>query len=108
LPRVIGPGRAAELVLSGRVVDADEALRIGLVEAVVPADRFVERVLEWAAPIAHKPRHAIVAAKQALVAAHTLPLDDGLRVEGRLFIECQTNPATFALEARFRDGIPPA
>jgi enoyl-CoA hydratase/carnithine racemase len=108
LPRTVGPGRAAELVLSGRAVDAEEALRIGLVEAVLPADEFLEHVLAWALPIAQKPRHAIVAAKQALVAAQALPLDEGLRAEGRLFVECQTDAATIALEERFRDGIPPA
>ncbi len=43
LPRLIGAGRAAELVLSARIIDADEALRIGLVEAVLPTDGFVER-----------------------------------------------------------------
>jgi enoyl-CoA hydratase len=108
LPRVVGPGRAAELVLTGRAVDADEAMRIGLVEAVLPPDDFVEHVLAWALPIAQKPRHAIVAAKQALVAAQSLPLDEGLRAEGRLFLECQTDASTLALEARFREGIPPA
>jgi enoyl-CoA hydratase/carnithine racemase len=107
LPRVVGPGRAAELVLSGRVVDADEALRIGLVEAVLPDDDFLARAARWAQPIATKPRHAIVAAKRALVEGFDLPLADGLRVEGRLFVECQTRADTIDIQSHVRAGIPP-
>jgi enoyl-CoA hydratase/carnithine racemase len=108
LPRVVGPGRAAELILSGRAIDAAEALRIGLVETVLPDDNFVGHVLDWVRPIAEKPRHATVAAKRALVAAMELPLDEGLRVEGRLFIECQTRGDTISPQEKFREGIPPA
>jgi enoyl-CoA hydratase/carnithine racemase len=95
-------------VLSGRAVDAAEALRIGLVETVLPDDDFVTRAVEWARPIADKPRHAIVAAKRALVEGAQLPLAEGLRVEGRLFIECQVRGDTIALQERVREGIPPA
>jgi enoyl-CoA hydratase len=107
LPRVVGPGRAAELVLSGRAIDANEALRIGLVEAVLPDDDFVGNALRWVHPIATKPRHAIVAAKRALVEGFDLPLAEGLRVEGRLFVECQTRPDTIEIQAHVREGIPP-
>ncbi len=107
LPRVVGPGRAAELVLSGRVVDAAEALRIGLVEAVLPDDEFVQHALDWARPMADKPRHALVAAKRALVDGAELPLAEGLRVEGRLFVECQVRPDTVAIQTTVRHGIPP-
>jgi enoyl-CoA hydratase len=103
LPRLVGAGRAAELVLSARILDAAEALRIGLVEAVLPADGFVDRVLAWVQPIASKPRSAVFAAKRALVDGLRLPLEDGLRLEGRLFIECQTRPDTVALQARVAD-----
>ncbi|MCU1429427.1 MAG: 3-hydroxybutyryl-CoA dehydratase [Actinomycetia bacterium] len=107
LPRVVGPGRAAEMVLSGRAVGAEEALRIALVEAVLPDDRFVEHVLDWVRPITEKPRHAVAAAKRALVEGTDMPLADGLRLEGRLFIECQARADTIELQSRFRDGIPP-
>jgi enoyl-CoA hydratase len=103
LPRLVGAGRAAELVLSGRIVDADEALRIGLVEAVLPHDDFMSRVLEWLQPIATKPPTAVRAAKRAIVDGLRVPLDEGLRIEGRLFIECQTRPDTVAIQARAAD-----
>jgi enoyl-CoA hydratase/carnithine racemase len=98
LPRLVGPGRAAELILSGRVVQAEEALAIGLVEAVLPDDGFMDGVLEWVAPIAARPRHALAAAKLAILASRDRPLADGLRLEGRLFIQCQARPDVIARE----------
>jgi len=104
LPRLIGAGRAAQLILSARIIDAEEAERIGLVEAVLPDDGFLDAVLEWVAPIATKPRAAIVAAKRAVIEGLRLPLDDGLRLEGQLFIECQVRPDTVALQERVADA----
>ena len=100
LPRLVGAGRAAELVLSARIIDAQEALRIGLVETVLPTDGFVDRVVEWVQPMATKPRAALFAAKRAVLDGLRLPLDEGLRLEGRLFIECQTRPDTVELQTR--------
>ena len=64
-------------------------------------------MLEWVAPIAAKPRFAVAAAKQAIIEGLRLPLADGLRLEGRLFSECQANAAAVELEhaalARYRD-----
>lgn len=103
LPRLIGAGRAAELILSGRIVDAAEALRIGLVEAVLPDERFVDHVRRWVEPIATKPRHAVLAAKRAILDGLKLPLHEGLALEGRLFIECQVRPDTVEIQARAAD-----
>jgi enoyl-CoA hydratase/carnithine racemase len=98
LPRLIGAGRAAELVLSGRVVPADEALRLGMVEAVLPAEGFPAAALAWAGRFATPPRPAVVAAKRAIVDGLRLPLDEGLRRESALFLECQTRPDTLAIQ----------
>jgi enoyl-CoA hydratase len=103
LPRLVGAGRAAELVLSARIIDAQEALRIGLVEAVLPTDGFVDRALEWVQPIATKPRSALFAAKRAVIQGLRLPLDEGLRLEGRLFVDCQTRPDTIDIQTRVAD-----
>jgi enoyl-CoA hydratase/carnithine racemase len=100
LPRLVGTGRAADLILSGRVIDASEALTMGLVQAVFPDDSFLASVLEWAEPIAAKPRTALAAAKRAIVEGIRLPFDEGLRLEGRLFVECQTGAEAVALEER--------
>src|SRR5205807_5552614 len=98
LPRVIGPGKAAELILSGRVMHADEALACGFAQAVLPDDDFIGHVLGWLEPMAGKPRAALVGAKKAMVEGTRLPLDDGLRVEGRLFIELQLSQDALALQ----------
>ncbi|MBL9077428.1 MAG: enoyl-CoA hydratase/isomerase family protein [Planctomycetes bacterium] len=66
LPRLIGLGRARELVYTGRTVDAQEALRIGLANAVVPDAEVVERALQLAAEIAQNGRLAVRAAKRSL------------------------------------------
>jgi enoyl-CoA hydratase/carnithine racemase len=66
LPRLVGSGLAAELALTGDVVDAARALEIGLVNRVVPAEQLLGEVTELAAKIASRPRRAIEATKQAL------------------------------------------
>lgn len=111
LPRVVGPGRAAELVLSGRRVPAEEAKAMGLCEAVLPDDGFVDAVVDWLEPITSKPRSALVAAKRAIVDGLRMPFDDGLRLEGRLFMGLQGSGEAVELEERvldaYRDGAPP-
>jgi enoyl-CoA hydratase len=110
LPRLVGPGRGAELVLSGRVVPADEAAGIGLAQAVLPDEGFLDAVVEWLQPIAKQPRSALFAAKKAVVQGLKLPFDEGLRLEGQLFMELQTGEEAQALEhqaiARYRDAPP--
>ena len=98
LPRLIGAGRAAELVLSGRTVPADEAVDIGLANAVLPDEGFLEAVLAWVQPIASKPRSALTAAKRAIHDGLSLPLDEALRLEGRLFVELQTGQEALDLQ----------
>ena len=66
LARVCGLGVAKELILTGRVVDAEEALRIGLVNAVFPPDELLERTLDTARIIASKSPIAVAAAKRAV------------------------------------------
>jgi len=66
LPKLIGPGLAAELALTGELVDARRALEIGLVNRVVPAERLVDEAVGVAATIAARPRKAVEATRQAL------------------------------------------
>jgi enoyl-CoA hydratase len=86
LPRVVGMGQAMRLVLSGELVDAAEALRIGLVDLVYPAAELRERVLELARTIAAKSPVALRMAKSAVRAAAEMPLEAGLRYETELFV----------------------
>ncbi|MDD4904116.1 MAG: enoyl-CoA hydratase/isomerase family protein, partial [Candidatus Bipolaricaulis sp.] len=88
LPRVVGFGRSVEMVLGGRLVASDEALRIGLITAVVPAAELEERAAEVARRIAAIPPHALAAAKRAVYASRDLPLAQGLSLEADRFAEC--------------------
>lgn len=84
LPRLVGPGRAAELILSGRTVVGDEAVRLGIAEHHVADEAFLDGVLAWLAPIAARPPAALVAAKRAVLDGLALPLDQGLAREAEL------------------------
>jgi enoyl-CoA hydratase len=104
LPRLVGAGRGAELVLSGRVIHSGEAMALGLVNAVLPDDGFVDHVIAWLEPMSRHPRSALVAAKKAVVEGLRLPLDEGLRLEGRLFIQLQTGQEALALQDEALDS----
>ena len=84
LPRVVGLGRALEMILLGRAVGAREALGFGLVNAVVPDDRAVPTALEWAELIAGFPQETMLADREAAIRGFGLTLDEGLALERRL------------------------
>lgn len=85
LPRLIGPARAKDLVYTGRFVDAEEALSIGLVDRVVPPDDVYGAAVEMAARYATGPAMALRAAKQAIDGGLDVDLATGLRWESQLF-----------------------
>lgn len=85
LPRMIPWCKAAELVLMGRVIDAQEAYRIGLVNKVVPQKEVMPTALEWAETICRAAPLGVRAAKEAMVRGTSLSLEDGLRLESALF-----------------------
>ena len=84
MPRLIGLAKAKELILSGQPVDAQEALRINLVNKVVSAENFEEEVKEYALKLANGPPIAQRVAKYALNFGSQGPLDAGLILEGAL------------------------
>ena len=85
LPRAVGKAKAMDLVLTGRMMDAVEAERAGLVSRVVPADRLAEEALAAALLIAGQSRVAVMAAKEAVNRAFEGTLSDGVVFERRLF-----------------------
>lgn len=87
LPRLIGPGLAAELIYTGRHVYADEALRIGLVNAVYPLEQLMPAAREMAASIARNSPLAVRAAKQAMALSLAGNPGAGLAAEAELFGE---------------------
>jgi enoyl-CoA hydratase len=84
LPRVVGLGRALDLILTGRTVEAGEALSMGLVNEVVPAGAHRARALELARAIAAFPQGTMLSDREAAHAALGLGIADGLALEARL------------------------
>jgi enoyl-CoA hydratase len=88
LTRLVGEGKAMELILSGEIINAETALLIGLVNHVVPADQLQTRTMEIANRIAEKSPIALRLAKEAVRLASRSNLDEGLRREVDLFALC--------------------
>jgi enoyl-CoA hydratase len=84
LPRVLGMGRALELILTGRPVEADEAARIGLVNELVEPGRHLDRALELAERIASYPQETMLADRQAAIEGFGQSLNDGIALEHKL------------------------
>jgi enoyl-CoA hydratase len=98
LPRAVGKAKAMDLILTGRMMDAAEAERAGLVSRVVPAASLMEEAMKVADTIAAMSLPAVLAAKEAVVRAFETPLAEGIRFERRLF------HALFATEDR-KEGM---
>lgn len=85
LPRLVGMGKAKELIFSGDAIEAGEAYRIGLVDKLVPAGEVLSHALTLAAKIQEKGPLAVRAAKKAISQGIEQPLKDGLELEAVLF-----------------------
>jgi enoyl-CoA hydratase/carnithine racemase len=88
LPRLVGFARAKELVYSGRQVDAQEALAIGLADRVLPSDDVLARAIEDATAFAEGPTKALAAAKRAMNEGWGRPIDEALAIEEHAFVDC--------------------
>jgi enoyl-CoA hydratase len=85
LPRAVGKSKAMDLILTGRMMDAAEAERAGLVARVVPAANLLEEAMGVARTIAAMPLPAVLAAKEAVGRAFEGALQEGARFERRMF-----------------------
>jgi len=103
LPRIVGMGRAMELIITGRVIDAEEALRIGLANEVVPKGKSLERAIELAEFICTLPQPAIRTDKEAVIRGYNVPLPEALRIEFQCLHKSVTDPLTQEGMRRFRE-----
>jgi len=107
LPLVVGMGRALEMILTGRVVDAPEALSWGLVNEVVPVDKHLQRALEIVEGLARFPQTTMLSDRRAALEGAGLTLADGLALEaevGRASIETGVRGATRFAAGEGRGG----
>ncbi|MBX6388180.1 MAG: enoyl-CoA hydratase/isomerase family protein [Frankia sp.] len=105
LPRLIGPARAKDLVFSGRQIGADEALAIGLADAVVPAGEVHAEAVRRALQYVDGPAVALAAAKRAINDGLEMGLSEGLRLEAALFAGLfGTDDQRGGMESFLRDG----
>ena len=105
LPRLVGLGRAKEIIYSGRFVDADEALRIGLVNEVVASDKVHERAIEIAGSYASGPAVALMAAKQAIQQGIDVDMSTALTIERQAFAALfSTEDQTIGMESFLANG----
>jgi enoyl-CoA hydratase len=100
LPRIVGLGRALDLILTGRIIDASEALAMGMLTEVVPDGAHLDRALELAEGLARFPQSTMLADRRAAIEGFGLPLADALAFEARagpeVFEEGARGAARFA------------
>jgi enoyl-CoA hydratase/carnithine racemase len=87
LARLVGPAKAKDIIFTGRHVGAEEAMEIGMVDAVVPDDEVYTTAVAMARKFAAGPPLALAAAKQAIDEGLEVPIEQGLALESRLFAE---------------------
>ena len=85
LPRAVGKAKAMDLVLTGRMMDAEEAERAGLVSRIVPSEKLLDEALQIAGEIAAYSVPSVMMAKESVGRAYETTLSEGIRFERRLF-----------------------
>ncbi len=90
LPRLVGRGKAIEMILTGETIDAEEAYRLGLVNKVVPPEELMSTVMSMAREMASKSSIALRYTKEAVYQGMDLTLDQGLRLEADLYLLIHT------------------
>src|SRR4029077_15946237 len=106
-PRVVGRGKAREMILPAARIDAAEAMRIGLIERMVPAGEALKAAQELAATLASKAPVALRYAKEAVTKGLELPLADGVRLENALVTLLRTKEHRFEAAKAFLEKRKP-
>jgi enoyl-CoA hydratase/carnithine racemase len=106
LPRLVGRGRALDLLLTGRTIDASEALQYGLVEYVYPEDAMLEQAIDLAGQIASKPGPVTAATKRCVNVGLANGIQDGLALEMELRVKTGRGPDAVEGRSAFLEKRP--
>ena len=107
LPRIVGVGNALYLIETGALIGADHALRIGLVQEVVPGNQMLDRAFVVAEAMGRYPQRAMRRDRQAVLEGLTLPIDDGLANEARIHHDTAADPEMADWLRRYAAGDRP-
>ena len=107
LPRIIGMGRAMELIITGKVINAEEAYRIGLANEIVPKGQSLSRAIALAEFICTLPQPALRTDKEAAVRGFGESLETGLKIEAGLFLDSIFAPETADGLKQFNERLHP-
>lgn len=107
LPRLVGFGRATEILMTGEFVDAATAERIGLYTRVVPQDKVLHEALVWAEKLARGPSYALGVTKEMLNKEASMSLEEALEEEARVQAVCMENPTFREAYEAFQEKRPP-
>ena len=107
LPRFVPRAMAAQILLTGEPIDAQEAYRIGLVNKVVPLAQLMPTAKQWAETICRKGPLGVRATKEAMIRGYGLPLEEGLRVERELANRVRTSEDFMEGARAFAEKRPP-
>jgi enoyl-CoA hydratase len=107
LPQIVGKGNALYLIITGAQISAQQALRMGLVQEIVPPGSAVERAVEVAATISTYPQRAMRNDRTAALAAFNLPIEEGLRYEVDVQADSLSDPLMAQWLERFAKGERP-
>jgi enoyl-CoA hydratase len=102
LPRIVGMGRALDMILSGRIVGAQEAYEMGLVTEIVDEGRHVQRALAYAEGLAAFPQETMLADRRAAIEGFGMTLEEGLKLEAESALP--TREVAWRGAARFAGG----
>ena len=92
LPRIVGIGMAKQMIFTGQSIKADEALKIGLVNAVYPQNELITEAKKLALTIAKNSKFAVKSCKKAINEGFLVDIDKGIKIEEKLICECFDNP----------------
>jgi enoyl-CoA hydratase len=107
LPQIVGLGNALYLIVTGAQINAQHALRMGLIQEIVPPGKAAERALEIAQTVSTYPQTAMRADRKAARAAYTMPIEQGLRYEVEVHDRSLADPAMRDWLTRFAAGERP-